>query len=255
MSQIAIAIFAHPDDIEFQVAGTLALLRQKGYEIHYLTLSSGNLGSDKWNEDKTKEVRMQESKAAALALGAIWHPPFLNDLEILYDVKSLRHLSSIIRDVRPNVIFTHSPRDYMEDHMCTSRLAVSAAFSRGMPNFETYPEKEAYNGELAIYHSQPHLNLDDMGHFVKPDILVNIDSTIDIKRTSLEMHKTQKDWLDSSQGLNAYIKTMETCSQELAALSKKSQYAEGLRRHSHIGFCSPSYKPLEESISHSITII
>ena len=41
----AIAIAAHPDDIEFYMAGTLLLLKQAGWKIHYLNLSSGNCGS------------------------------------------------------------------------------------------------------------------------------------------------------------------------------------------------------------------
>ena len=44
-SKAAIAIGAHPDDVEFYMAGTLLLLKQAGYEIHYLNLASGNCGS------------------------------------------------------------------------------------------------------------------------------------------------------------------------------------------------------------------
>ena len=43
----AMAIGAHPDDIEFYMAGTLLLLKKAGYEIHYLNVASGNCGSTK----------------------------------------------------------------------------------------------------------------------------------------------------------------------------------------------------------------
>jgi LmbE family N-acetylglucosaminyl deacetylase len=41
----AIAIAAHPDDIELTMVGTLLLLKKAGYEIHYMNLSGGNCGS------------------------------------------------------------------------------------------------------------------------------------------------------------------------------------------------------------------
>ena len=43
----ALAIAAHPDDIEFVMAGTLLLLKKRGWAIHYFNLSTGNLGSAK----------------------------------------------------------------------------------------------------------------------------------------------------------------------------------------------------------------
>ncbi len=63
----------------------------------------------------------------------MWHAPFCNDLEIFYDARALRRLAAVIRAVAPDAILTHSPQDYMEDHMNTCRLAVSAAFVRAMP--------------------------------------------------------------------------------------------------------------------------
>ena len=45
----ALAIAAHPDDIEFMMAGTLLLLKERGWEIHYFNLSTGNRGSARHN--------------------------------------------------------------------------------------------------------------------------------------------------------------------------------------------------------------
>src|SRR5438309_407074 len=99
----AIAIAAHPDDIELMMAGTLLLLKLQGYETHYLNLSSGNLGSLRHDADSTRKMRLEEAKQAAAILGAHFHAPFCNDLEIMYDMATLRKLSSIIRDVKPTV--------------------------------------------------------------------------------------------------------------------------------------------------------
>src|SRR6266487_2702236 len=103
----AIAIAAHPDDIEFYMAGTLLLLRQAGWETHYLNLSSGNCGSARLDAASTRRLRRAESRRAARTLGAQWHPPFCDDLEILYHLRTLRRLAAAIRDVKPRIVLTH----------------------------------------------------------------------------------------------------------------------------------------------------
>src|SRR5262245_20938161 len=137
--RVAIAIAAHPDDIEFLMAGTLLLLGERGWELHYMTVSSGNCGSMTMGPEKTRRVRRAESKEAARLLGAEYHKSLTDDLEIVYDVRTLRRLAAVMREVGPNILLVPSPQDYMEDHTNTSRLAVTAAFVRGMPNFRTTP--------------------------------------------------------------------------------------------------------------------
>src|SRR6478735_4857530 len=98
----ALAIAAHPDDIEFVMAGTLLLLREAGWEIHYLNVSTGNLGSMTMSAAETKRVRRQEAQRAAESLGAIWHAPIANDLQIFYEDRTLRRLAAIVREVDPS---------------------------------------------------------------------------------------------------------------------------------------------------------
>src|SRR3954451_11264322 len=126
-SKVAIAIGAHPDDIEFYMAGTLLLLKQAGYEIHYLNVASGNYGSTKYSVPMTRSIRNTEARAAAQTLGAHFHPNLTDDLEIIYSLELLRQLAAVIREVKPGIVLTHSPQDYMEDHTNTCRLAVTAA--------------------------------------------------------------------------------------------------------------------------------
>src|SRR3954468_11122185 len=86
----AIAVAAHPDDIEFYMAGTLLLLREAGYEVHYMNLASGSCGSLQHSAAKMRTIRRAESKRAAKILGATFHPSLVDDLEVLYDISSLR---------------------------------------------------------------------------------------------------------------------------------------------------------------------
>jgi len=150
------AIVAHPDDIEFLMAGTLLLLKQAGVETHYMTVSSGNCGSMRLSPTRTRMLRRRESINAAQLLGATYHESLCDDLEILYSVDLLRQVAAIIREVAPSILLIPSPQDYMEDHINTARLSVTGAFARGMPNFRTTPARKHIPGEVTIYHALPH---------------------------------------------------------------------------------------------------
>src|SRR5260221_7276347 len=105
--RVAIAVGAHPDDIEFYMAGTLLVLGQAGYETHYFNLASGNCGSSTVNAPQTKRRRAREAKAAAAVLGAEFHRSLTDDLEILYEIGLLRRVAAVIREVAPGVVLTH----------------------------------------------------------------------------------------------------------------------------------------------------
>ena len=80
----AIAIGAHPDDIEFYMAGTLLQLKEAGWVIHYFNLSSGNLGSMTLTPAQARKTRAAEGRRAARILGAKFHASQCDDLEIFY---------------------------------------------------------------------------------------------------------------------------------------------------------------------------
>src|SRR5947207_798342 len=96
----AIAIAAHPDDIEFTMAGTLLLLRDAGWRIHYLNISTGSGGSLVHGPAALRKIRRREGMRAAAVLGATFHESRTDDLEILYTVPLLRWLTGIIREVQ-----------------------------------------------------------------------------------------------------------------------------------------------------------
>jgi LmbE family N-acetylglucosaminyl deacetylase len=224
----------------------LLLLKRAGYEIHYLNLSRGNCGSIETDSSTTAKIRLKEGKKAAQILGAHFHPPFCNDMEILYDLKTLRRLAAVIREVKPAILLTHSPADYMEDHMNTCRLAVTATFARGMPNFKSIPSRPTEAYDCAIYHGMPHSLTDNLRRKIIPGGFVNTTSVHGKKLEALKAHQSQQSWLDSSQKFNSYLQTMEEISLKVGRLSKKFKHAEGWRRHLHFGYCGPEADPLKE---------
>ena len=136
----------------------------------------------------------------------------------------------------------------MEDHTNACRLAVTAAFSRGMPNFPVVPPRPAVDQDVTVYHAQPHGNCDPLGQPIHPRIFVDISSVIDRKAQMLSLHRSQKDWLDESQGMDSYVETMRQLSREVGKLSGKFTYAEGWRQHLHLGFCAPDDDPLAKAL-------
>lgn len=243
-----LAVFAHPDDIEFVAAGTLLLLKDQGWEIHYMNLANGCCGSTTTSPEETAAIREQESRRAAALLGATYYPPICNDLEIEYTQNHIRQVCAVIRTARPTILLTHAPWDYMEDHMETCRIVLTAAFARGAPNYPATPACQAWDGDVAIYHAQPHGNRDPLGNWVNPHQAIGIDSVIDRKLAMLKQHQSQQAWLQASQGLNSYCQTMLDLGEELAKRSQlPCRYAEGWRRHLHLGYASQDIDPLADA--------
>jgi N-acetylglucosamine malate deacetylase 1 len=197
-SKVAIAIGAHPDDIEFYMAGTLLMLKKAGYETHYMTVANGNCGSVQYNAAMTRSVRNAEARAAAKVLGADFHPSLTNDLEIFYNLELVRSLAAVIREVKPGIVLTHSPQDYMEDHMNTSRLAVTAAFTKGMPNFKSVPPRPTADYDVTVYHGMSHGLCDQLRRRFIPGAFVNTTSVHKTQIAALSAHKSQQNWLDRS---------------------------------------------------------
>jgi LmbE family N-acetylglucosaminyl deacetylase len=250
----AFAIAAHPDDIEFVMAGTMMRLKDAGYELHYMNIANGSCGSSELDAATIAKVRGDEARAAAACVGATFHEPLTRDIEIFYDRPTLARLGSIVRAVAPQILLTHSPQDYMEDHTNACRLAVTAAFCRGMRNFPVDPPREAIDTDVTIYHAQPHGNCDPLRQPVVPEHFVDVTSLFARKAEMLVKHLSQKAWLDQSQGMDSYVATMRDLNAEVGRLSGRFELAEGWRRHLHLGFSRADVDPLADAIGAHVLV-
>jgi LmbE family N-acetylglucosaminyl deacetylase len=230
------------------MASTLLLLREAGWEAHYLNLASGNCGSMEHPSAVVRRQRAREAQAACRILGAVWHPPLVDDLEIFYDLRTILRLAAVIRAVNPRILLVPSPQDYMEDHTNACRLAVSAAFVRGMPNVKTRPPRPPAAGAVTVYHAMPHGLRDPLRRRVIPGAFVNTARVHEQKKAALAAHQSQKRWLDATQGMDSYLKVMERFSLEVGRMSRKFTHAEGWRRHLHYGFCEEQDDPLRDAL-------
>ncbi|MFH1007706.1 MAG: PIG-L family deacetylase [Candidatus Latescibacterota bacterium] len=249
----AFAIGAHPDDVEFMMAGTLILLQEAGYEPHIMTVANGSCGTAEHAREEIIAVRKKESECAAALIGATYHPGLVDDIQVYYTPDLVARVGAVIREVSPEIVLVPSPDDYMEDHQNTSRLAVTALSCKGMRNFTTDPMRAPVAGDCFLYHALPYGLCDGLRRPVAPEFTVDISETVDQKEAMLACHKTQQNWLDVSQGLNVYLETMREMSAEVARRSGMTgAYGEGWRRHLHLGFSEQDEDRLATVLAHKV---
>lgn len=250
----ALALFAHPDDIEFVAAGTLLLLQEKGWDLHYMNLCTGNGGSVEMDGPTTARTRLAEAQEAARILGATFYPPICDDLELTYSTPLLRKVAAVVRQARPSIVLTHSPADYMEDHQNTQRLACTGAFAHAIQNFVTDPPEPSFLHDVTVYHAMPHGLCDPLRKRIQAGSYVNTTRVHARKRESLAAHVSQKNWLDVSQGMDSYLVSMDEASRRVGQLSGQFEYAEGWRRHLHLGFSGSEIDPLKDALGDDCLI-
>jgi LmbE family N-acetylglucosaminyl deacetylase len=126
-NKVVLSIHAHPDDAEAWNAGTLKLLKNKGYKIVIATLTGGDLGGCNMGMEETAKVRFKEARNAASVLDADYYSLGGTD-GFLFDTMEMRLKTvSLIRKVKAGIIFTHLPSDYHSDHRTTANIVETAA--------------------------------------------------------------------------------------------------------------------------------
>jgi hypothetical protein len=89
---------------------------------------------------------------------------------------------------------------------------------------------------------------DQLRRRIIPGAFVNTTQVHKTQLEALAAHKSQQHWLDVSQGMNSYLLAMEDMALAVGRMSKRFKYAEGWRRHLHIGYCGPDADPLAEAL-------
>src|SRR5438270_7893111 len=136
MGEVILSVLAHPDDAEFLCGGTLTrLAREHGWQVHIASLTPGDCGSVELPPERIAAVRREEGARAAALIGAAYHCLEERDLLICYGERPLERVTRLLRAVRPRLVLTHSPADYLLDHEMTSTIVRAAAFAAPVPNF------------------------------------------------------------------------------------------------------------------------
>ena len=227
----ALAVFAHPDDVEFSAAGTLALWARAGARIGYVVCTSGQVGIRRADvtSEQAKEIRESEQRQAAKIVGAD-DVVFLGETDgiLVADLNLRRKIVREIRRFRPEVLVCGDPtvvfanENYINhpDHRAAGLASLEAVFpAAGQPNvFEDLAEDglEAHKTRK-VYVSA----------FSQGDTWVNIESTIEVKVAALQAHSSQMQEMKDIGSWDAELRIREWAAEN--GKGKQMDYAEVFR--------------------------
>jgi len=217
-----LAIGCHPDDLEIGCGGTLALYADKGHDVYMCHIANGNMGHAVIMPDELARIRTAEAEASGAILGAkkVFNPDVPDLLVDSHNEDQVRKIVEVIRSVRPDLIITHSPDDYMRDHVETSKLVFNAGFSSSIPHY--YTESPPWPLITPIYYMD---TLAGVGFL--PEEYTDITTTLETKLKALEKHESQLKWMKDHDGID-FLDFVRTVS-KFRGLQSGVTYAEGFR--------------------------
>lgn len=174
----ALAIAAHPDDVEFECGATLAKWSAHGCEVHHLICTDGSKGT--WDEHADTfalvALRKEEQREAALRLGATGDVHFLDEVdgELGADLSIRREVARVIRETRPDVVLGHDPWKRWRlhpDHRNAGFLAVEGIVAARDPFF--FPELgiERHRPDaLLLFETEEPNHVEDVTGYTEPKV-------------------------------------------------------------------------------------
>lgn len=221
----ALVIVAHPDDIEYSCAGTVARWVQTGCRVGYVLCTSGEVGISKPGMTRVRaaEIREAEQREAAARVG-VHDVVFLGQPDGLLQatLELRRMLVRQIRRFRPEVVITGDPtmvwagEEYINhpDHRAAAMAALDATFpAAGQPNLFEDLESEGLRAHKPrkVYVSA----------WEKGDVFVSIDTTIELKIAALQAHGSQLEGSDPAPQVKEWAAEL--------GRGKEMTYAESFR--------------------------
>ena len=206
-----LCVYAHPDDVDFSAAGTVARWISEGLDVAYTLVTRGDAGGfDATPRDQMPILREAEQRAAAAAVGVtdVTSLDGYHDGTVMSTLELRRDISAAIRRFRPDRVLTHSPLRRWErlagpshpDHLAVGDAATSAVYPDSRNEF-AFPELLAAGLEpwtvREIWYSG--------GPF--PDYPVDITDVYDKKLAALRAHATQVSHVDIEGFLRERLET------------------------------------------------
>ena len=212
-----LAVGCHPDDIEISCCGTLAKCVKRGDKVTVCHVANGNMGHEIIPPTQLREMRAEEAKKAGKLAGIEVVSLDIGDLlPNGSDISQRDKLVELIREVQPDFIITHSPTDYMPDHLAVSKLDFDASFAASVPQY-------GKGGKSAVV---PLFYMDNLaGMNFLPTEYVDITEEIELKIEMLECHESQLKWMRDHDNID-FAEFVRTCSR-FRGIQCGTGYAEG----------------------------
>jgi LmbE family N-acetylglucosaminyl deacetylase len=190
MNQIkkAICIQPHPDDNEVGMGGMIAKLVNEGCEVHYITVTDGSLGllDDSMTHEELAEIRKKETEDSGKLLG-VKHFHYLDYKDgTLHNIHKIAgEIGEIIRTVKPEFLFCPDPwltYEAHQDHIITGKAVAQSFISTWLYDYPIGTKTKPYRVKgIGFYYT------------AKPNTVIDITGTFDLKMKSISIHKSQFD--------------------------------------------------------------
>ncbi|MFN6964571.1 MAG: bacillithiol biosynthesis deacetylase BshB1 [Pyrinomonadaceae bacterium] len=175
-----LAIFAHPDDVEMAVAGTLLKMKSLGHRTGALDVTQGEMGTR-----GTPEGRAREARAAARIMGLdVRESLGLPDGHVFVDDESRTRLVRVLRRLKPRLILTHQGDDPHPDHNYIVQLVRESARLANMPKYDADVSGAERIPVPAIAHNV-------FSRRVVPTFIVDISDFLMTKMAAIRAHASQ----------------------------------------------------------------
>ena len=199
----ALVVTAHPDDVDFGAAGTVATLTDHGVRVTYCLVTDGQAGGfdDSIPRPRMASIRREEQTEAAAHVG-VDDLVFLGlmDGEVVHGLELRHAISRVIRQVRPQVVITQSPELNLQriysshpDHVATGQSTVAAVYPDAR---NPYAFPELLTSGLEPWAAE---ELWVMGHG-SPSDHVDVTAQVDRKMAALRCHRSQHPDPDAMDG-------------------------------------------------------
>jgi LmbE family N-acetylglucosaminyl deacetylase len=200
-----LGVFAHPDDVDFSSAGTVARWVAQGIEVSYLIVTRGDSGGfDDTPRDQMPALREAEQRAAAAELG-VTQLAFLDGYRDGYLTPTIdlrRDLARAIRQARPDRVLTNSPLRRWErisgpshpDHLAVGEATTCAIYPDARNPF-AFPELLVEGWQPWVVREVWYAGGPD------PDHVIDVTATFDAKLAALRRHVTQTSHMDDLEGI------------------------------------------------------
>ena len=199
--------FAHPDDLELQIGGTMLKMKALGYKTGVIDMTRGELGTR-----GTPEGRAKEAKAAAQILGLdVRENLGLKDGHTHIDDASKIKLVKVLRRLKPRLIITHQLDDPHPDHDHIARLVREAARVSSMKNYDPESGDEKIPVPMVMHNV--------FSRNVNPSFIVDISDHLEKKMEAIRAYKSQFHDPDSDEP-----ETRLTDKNFLADVENRSRY-------------------------------
>ncbi len=174
-----LAVFAHPDDVELTVGGTLLKLKALGYATGVVDVTRGEMGTR-----GTVDGRADEARAAAEILGlSVRENLELPDGHVFADDASRAKLVQTLRRLKPKLVLTHQDGDPHPDHDHIAQVVREACRLSSMKNYDPATGDE----KIAV----PRVAYNVFSRRVQPSFIVDISEHLEAKMGAIRAHSSQ----------------------------------------------------------------